>query len=991
MKKIIACFVLAALFSSLGNIGLVKAEEPPPLELPAGPEMPTMPGRLEGTGTHFALTDSQYLNITLDSSEPIKLVLESVPEMVTMHIESASGATSTQITLSGFAPETTYYKYEDDYHNLLAFTTDEVGSYTYTQDLSQTHLIFIQPRASTIYLSNSGWNPSSVGTWDSVTKTGTLTQDVAETIQIDSDNITLDGNGHTVTGTGTGNGVYLNGRTGVTVKNLTVKQFTFGIYLCYSSNNTLTGDTALNNSNGIRLDFSNNNTLTGNTALNNFSDGIPLCYSNNNTLTGNIANSNIGCGILLYSSSNNTLTGNTANSSIYWYGICLNYSTGNTLTGNTALNNFYDGIYLHYSNNNTLTGDTALNNPDGICLYCSSNNTLTGNTAKSNSDCGIRLDSSSNNTLTGNTASNNSYGIYLYYSSNNTLTNNTANSNNSYGINLLYSSSNTLTGNTASNNKFGIYLSYCSNNNTLTGNTASNNSNGILLYYSSSNKIYNNNFISNSKQAQDDYGSGNIFNLAKPLGGNYWSDWTTPDNDHDGFVDNPYVFTGGQDNLPWTRQDGWLDNIPPTTTTSLSGTLANNGWYISDVQVTLTATDNEGGSGVAKTEYSFDGTSWNTYLAPFTVSAEGTTTLYYRSADNAGNVEATNNQTINMDKTPPTITGAPTTLPNANGWYNADVVVHFTAADNVSGIDTVTPDITISTEGAGQSVTGTATDKAGNSASATVSGINIDKTPPKLTIDSPKDGKTYLNTQGPIPVNYTATDICDPHPDITMTLDGNTFNTSQIDLCGMASGEHTLVVSATDDSGNTGTASVTFRIEPQSLKAFVIKGMTINRAHDKFSIWGRFQLPEGYNLAKLKKQATVSIVISNSSGSDTVVFNEYSLKLLGIVWKYMGNEQPPGENMNITKTTVWWAPQNSKWAGWAGFYISGVLQLPQGIGVNSQAANATVAIEIPVTTEAGCGSLEGEQKITLKVNKPLYSWSYNVWPNLSAFPFDPID
>ncbi len=41
--------------------------------------------------------------------------------------------------------------------------------------------------------------------------------------------------------------------------------------------------------------------------------------------------------------------------------------------------------------------------------------------------------------------------------------------------------------------------------------------------------------------------------------------------------------------------------------------------------------------------------------------------------------------------------------------------------------------MTVSTEGTNKSVTGTATDKAGNSASATVSGINIDEKAPTIT------------------------------------------------------------------------------------------------------------------------------------------------------------------------------------------------------------------------------------------------------------------
>ena len=46
----------------------------------------------------------------------------------------------------------------------------------------------------------TGGDCSSIGTWDAQTKTCTLTQDLSQGIIIDSDNITLDGNGRTVTG-----------------------------------------------------------------------------------------------------------------------------------------------------------------------------------------------------------------------------------------------------------------------------------------------------------------------------------------------------------------------------------------------------------------------------------------------------------------------------------------------------------------------------------------------------------------------------------------------------------------------------------------------------------------------------------------------------------------------------------------------------------------------------------------------------------------------
>ena len=54
------------------------------------------------------------------------------------------------------------------------------------------------------------------------------------------------------------------------------------------------------------------------------------------------------------------------------------------------------------------------------------------------------------------------------------------------------------------------------------------------------------------------------------------------------------------------------------------------------------------------------------------------------------------------------MTGAATISPNNKGWYNTDVTAHFTAEDAQSGLDTVTPDQTLTAEGAGQFVTGTA-------------------------------------------------------------------------------------------------------------------------------------------------------------------------------------------------------------------------------------------------------------------------------------------
>lgn len=126
------------------------------------------------------------------------------------------------------------------------------------------------------------------------------------------------------------------------------------------------------------------------------------------------------------------------------------------------------------------------------------------------------------------------------------------------------------------------------------------------------------------------------------------------------------------------------EDIAPVTTISLSGTMGDNNWYTSDVQVTLTAADS-GGSGLDKTEFSYDGMSWNTYSGTFSVSSEGVNSLYYRSVDKAGNVEAANLETIKIDKTAPIII---LNTPSDGDVYflNQVVLADWSANDAVSGI-----------------------------------------------------------------------------------------------------------------------------------------------------------------------------------------------------------------------------------------------------------------------------------------------------------------
>ena len=332
----------------------------------AGPRAPVpekpfqMPGRLVGTATHFEIKDSKFLNINLDSSRAINLTVESVPEMIIMRIGVAANTPSTAMTISGLNPSTTYHKYEDSHRNHVAFTSDPKGRYTWTQNLSGPHLVFIKPRESTKYIGGpNGQDCGTIGIWNAGSQTCTLTTNVSETIEVVSNGVTLDGAGHKLTPASSCNGfgVYLAGRSGTTVRNLGINQFSIGIFLWQSNGNRLERNVVTAScGDGIVLDTSNSNSLIGNTATND-NYGIFLQSSHSNTLTDNLVASNTGVGVYMGLSNGNSLSSSFVG--INNYGIVVNdHSRINKLTCNTVRWNSQGiGFYL-----GSKTGTVSENN-----------------------------------------------------------------------------------------------------------------------------------------------------------------------------------------------------------------------------------------------------------------------------------------------------------------------------------------------------------------------------------------------------------------------------------------------------------------------------------------------------------------------------------------------------------------------------------------------------------------------------------------------------
>jgi hypothetical protein len=246
------------------------------------------------------------------------------------------------------------------------------------------------------------------------------------------------------------------------------------------------------------------------------------------------------------------------------------------------------------------------------------------------------------------------------------------------------------------------------------------------------------------------------------------------------------------------------NNPPPKSTLSIAAAVAPqpnaNGWNNTDVTVTFTC--KESGTAVA------------TCPPPQTISTEGANQVVNGTAtDNEGN-SATAKVTLNIDKTPPTVSAASSPAANLKGWNNTSVSVSFNCSDTGSGIATCPAAQTVTTEGTGQVITAAATDKAGNTATASVT-LNIDEMPPVLKITSPPYGAN-VNLSLPA-INVTGNEgdnlsgvagiTCNNSP---ATISGGKFSCTAV----LASGSNSISVTGIDVAGNSATVPVVLTYAP---------------------------------------------------------------------------------------------------------------------------------------------------------------------------------
>jgi parallel beta-helix repeat protein len=215
-------------------------------------------------------------------------------------------------------------------------------------------------------------------------------------IIVKRDNIVIDGAENEIKGNGADDGIIISYRTHITIKDMKITDFGYGVRADYSSNNSILRNTMTSTFTGVSLLYSDYNQIIGNEVTNGY--GVSGSGSNNfilgNTFTSGLSGGGNGMGVYL-SGNNNTIS-------------------YNTLRHELSMN-------IGSSQYNTISNNTIIGGREGLLIAASSNNLIFGNIIKVTSgpkSSGLKLSSDSfGNIVFANHFENNDLAVALGYES----------------------------------------------------------------------------------------------------------------------------------------------------------------------------------------------------------------------------------------------------------------------------------------------------------------------------------------------------------------------------------------------------------------------------------------------------------------------------------------------------------------------------------------------------------------------------------------------
>ncbi|MBM3765170.1 MAG: hypothetical protein FJW32_07235, partial [Acidobacteria bacterium] len=240
-----------------------------------------------------------------------------------------------------------------------------------------------------------------------------------------------------------------------------------------------------------------------------------------------------------------------------------------------------------------------------------------------------------------------------------------------------------------------------------------------------------------------------------------------------------------------------IDKTPPVLTVTTPPAAS----AVTNAQLTVSGTATDTLSGLSRVlcngaQAALNGGAFTCNLT----LANGLNNIAIQAFDNAGNI-ATVNRAVTLGNAL-TISSTQAPPPNAVGWNNANVTITYACAGGVAPVTCPQP-ASVTTEGASQVITRTATDAGGGSATATNT-IKLDKTGPVITATAPPTSATAnITITGTVtdPLSGLAAFTCNGTP-AAVTQSNFTCDVK------LNVGANAIVLQAADIAGNTSASSL---------------------------------------------------------------------------------------------------------------------------------------------------------------------------------------
>ena len=236
-------------------------------------------------------------------------------------------------------------------------------------------------------------------------------------ISFGADDVVLDGNGAVIIGGGSGTAIRDGGHTGVTIKNLVINNYDYGISMLGSENivqNVQVEETTT----GIKLSSSCDHNKILDCTFNDCYYGIDS-YSDQDIIQGNYFDTDTNTGVYISGSRDvvlydNLFEGN--NLGLKYYGSTYSMPGNITLRKNVFDGNSQAVRFEKGSQGNTITENTFSDNSQGLFLQGSTDNSITHNLIEDTGHYGIQLYTGCDrNIIAYNTFNRNEDGLHLWY------------------------------------------------------------------------------------------------------------------------------------------------------------------------------------------------------------------------------------------------------------------------------------------------------------------------------------------------------------------------------------------------------------------------------------------------------------------------------------------------------------------------------------------------------------------------------------------------